>query len=196
MFEILFLMLSIVVIEPYFTQYYHEYKSIIDYIFLCHLYLYGLFLVLEKIYTELNDILFSVVITINFIFSLINHLIFCKQINIPVYIYPSIIYLNFVIIFILNITLYKLIRFFYMITFSMIEMICKKHKTSVVEVIESFIHNTKDPPKNICGICYEPSHLYFIDCGHVLCKECGLKTMNVCPYCRKVFYMMKRIYFP
>lgn len=194
MFELLFVILSIVVIEPYFKEYYIEYENLLNYIFVCHLYLYGILLLLERIFKDTQDKLFCLVLCISFTFSLLKHLFLCYYIGVPLYVYPSIVYLTFLSVFIMNMVFVKILKYFFIMMMSLIEMVCKKRTQSEVELFENGIDKT--PPKNICGICYEPSHLYFLDCGHVVCKDCGLKVLNVCPYCRTYFKQMKRIYFP
>lgn len=54
--------------------------------------------------------------------------------------------------------------------------------------------NNNRMKKYMCGVCCYISQLYYIDCGHVLCKDCGIND-NTCPYCKKIFTNMKKIYF-
>lgn len=51
-------------------------------------------------------------------------------------------------------------------------------------------------PIQTCGNCNQLHHLFLLDCGHTLCENCGKnkKTRKTCPYCGKLFSVLKRIY--
>jgi len=76
---------------------------------------------------------------------------------------------------------------------SIIEMVSKKRDINI-QIIENDNFISK-PSTLVCGICCFISQLYCLDCGHVLCKDCGIKVNDVCPYCKRIFSHLKKIYF-
>ena len=63
------------------------------------------------------------------------------------------------------------------------------------------IERNKDIPETnfpiqTCGFCSKLNHLFILDCGHTLCEVCGKSKRigKICPYCKKEFSIMKRIY--